>query len=148
LQVKEEWGLFERTSQDSYAYHLAPHIPCNEQQQGGEPAVMYPCVMQSGNSAMHGGLEEEDKLRQLQVVGKVLAKCVVDQQHSSVRIVAALYENPSYTYASSLRPQTLVALAHTHTHRWGSLERCTRSSVADACKSKTSRMSTRSSTSP
>ncbi len=81
MQVKEEWGLFERTSQDSYAYHLAPHIPRNEQQQGGEPAVM------------HGDLEEEDKLRQLQVVGKVLAKCVVDQQLSSVRLVAALNEN-------------------------------------------------------
>ncbi len=89
LQVKEEWGLFERTSQDSYAYNLAPHIPRNEQQQGGSPAVM------------HGGLEEEDKLRQLQVVGTVLAKCVVDQQLSSVRIVAPLYENP--------RIRTLVA---------------------------------------
>ena len=110
MQVKEEWGLFERTSQDSYAYNLAPHITCNEQQQGGSSAVM------------HDGLEE--KLRQLQVVGKVLAKCLVDQQLSSVRIVlrivlqhvahrvaacrSALRE-PSYTHASSLRAHTLAA---------------------------------------
>jgi hypothetical protein len=29
-----QWGLFERSSEDSYSYHLAPHISCQEQPMG------------------------------------------------------------------------------------------------------------------
>jgi hypothetical protein len=44
---------------------------------------------------------------------------------------------PSISLSLDLSPQytdgDTSSLAHTHTHRWGSLERCTRSSVSDAC---------------
>eukprot|EP00802_Teleaulax_amphioxeia_P006958 Tamp_06964.p1 GENE.Tamp_06964~~Tamp_06964.p1 ORF type:complete len:845 (-),score=150.88 Tamp_06964:64-2436(-) len=75
--VKEELGLFELVSEDTYAYQLAPHLSSTEAQVGAQ-------------SVVKGDLAE--KVRQIGLVGKILAKCIVDQQLSSSSFSSAVYK--------------------------------------------------------
>jgi hypothetical protein len=75
--VREEHGLFELMGKDTYAHQLAPHLSSTDTQIGAQSLV-------TGELA--------DKIRQIGLAGKILAKCIADQQLSSSGFSSAVYK--------------------------------------------------------
>jgi len=78
--VKPELGMFEPTDGDEYSYQLATHIDTK----GGHEAIVGP------QTVVWGQLEVV--VDHLSFAGKMLAKCIVDNQLCSVNFTAAVYK--------------------------------------------------------